>query len=67
MVIGEEAGSAASLPASMRVTETESLLECRDPNEPRTLSKFDQVGLSGVHDAGQQQVLCPHFLLPHVV
>ena len=45
MVIGEEAGSAALLLASMRVAETELLLECRDPNEPRTLSKVYQVGL----------------------
>ena len=45
MVIGEEAQSAALLLASMRVTETESLLECSDSDEPRTLSKVDQVGL----------------------
>ena len=31
MVIGEEARSAALLLASMRVTETESLSECREP------------------------------------
>ena len=43
MVTGEEAGSAALLLSGMRVTE--SLLECRDPNEARTLSKVDQVGL----------------------
>ena len=41
----EEAGRTALLLASMRVTETESLLECRYPNKPRTLSKVDQVGL----------------------
>ena len=45
MVIGEKARSPSLLLASMRVAETESLLECRDPNEPRTLSKVDQVGL----------------------
>ena len=39
MVIGEEARNAALLLASIRVTETESLLECRNPNEPGTLSK----------------------------
>ena len=45
MAISKEARSTALLLASMRVTETESLLECRDPNEPRTLSKIDQVRL----------------------
>ena len=45
MVIGEEAGSATSFLASMRVTESESLFEYRNINEPRTLSKVNQVGL----------------------
>ena len=45
MVISEEAGSTALLLAGMRARETESLLECHDPNEPRMLSKVDQVGL----------------------
>ena len=69
MVISEEAGSTALLLASIGVTETESLLECHGPNEPRTLSKVDQVGLMIIceYDACQQQVLCRHFLLPHVV
>ena len=67
MVIGEEAGSAALLLASMRVTENESLLECRDLNEPRTLSKVDEVIILCSHHACQQQVLCHHFLLPQVV
>ena len=43
-MINEEAENAALLLASMKVTE--SLLECRDPTEPRTLSKVDQVGLT---------------------
>ena len=45
MVISEEDRSTALLLASMRVTETQSLLEYRDPKEPRTLSKVDQAGL----------------------
>ena len=44
-MIGEAARSAASLLASMRVTKTESLLKCRDPNEPKMLSKVNQAGL----------------------
>ena len=45
-MISEEARSTALLLASMKVTETESLLEFCDPNEPRTLSNVDQVGLT---------------------
>ena len=55
-MIGKEAGNAASLLASMRGTETELLLKCRNPDEPRTLSKVNQVGLilSRVHDVNNK-------------